>query len=134
MPLIKFTSDKQFNYDACDNSRNNMTKEDMMKQNILTYGTLLGIFDVYYDFFYYDFGIYQHVEGSFQGKQPIIIVGWGEENGVKYWIVRGNRGTILGESGDHDPELYDTDQLGYFRILRGVNHCNIEERCTVLDV
>ncbi|CAL6001649.1 Cathepsin_B [Hexamita inflata] len=134
IPLVKITLDKQINFDACDNSRNNMTKEDMMKQHIFTYGSLLGIFDVYNDFLYYSFGIYQHVKGSFIGKQPIIIVGYGEESGVKYWIVRGDRGVIWGESGDHDPEKYDTDEVGYFRILRGTNHCNIEERCTVFDL
>jgi C1A family cysteine protease len=43
----------------------------------------------------------------------ILLVGYGEENGTKYWIGMNTWGTQWGENG-------------YFKILRGENACNIE--------
>lgn len=45
------------------------------------------------------------------------MVGWGEENGVKFWIARNAWGSYWGEEG-------------FIRIIRGVNHLRIEEDCT----
>jgi cathepsin B len=44
----------------------------------------------------------------------VVIVGWGETSGKKYWIVRNTWGTSWGDRG-------------YFLIARGVNMCAIEE-------
>ena len=46
-------------------------------------------------------------------EHSILLVGWGEENGIKYWIGLNTWGTKFGEGG-------------FFRILRGENECNIE--------
>lgn len=43
----------------------------------------------------------------------ILLVGYGEENGTKYWIGMNTWGNQWGENG-------------FFRILRGENDCNIE--------
>ncbi|XP_019881743.2 tubulointerstitial nephritis antigen-like [Aethina tumida] len=75
---------------------------------------------VYHDFFSYKSGIYQHTDLDLTeptGYHSVKIVGWGEEytsTGLKkYWKVANSWGTKWGENG-------------YFRILKGVNECDIE--------
>lgn len=51
---------------------------------------------------------------TFKGNHAIRIIGWGETNGVKYWLCANSWGTTYGEKG-------------YFRIIRGTNNCGIEE-------
>lgn len=43
-------------------------------------------FNVYSDFYSYSSGIYTHVSGSFVGGHAVKIIGWGNLNGVNYWI------------------------------------------------
>ena len=46
-------------------------------------------------------------------NHAVVIVGWGNLNGLDYWIVRNSWGTGWGKRG-------------YFLIQRGVNKCGIE--------
>jgi cathepsin B len=60
-------------------------------------------------------GVYEYDKKSgVIGGHAIVIMGWGEEGGKKYWIVRNSWGKDWGDKGN-------------FKILRGVNHCEIEE-------
>ncbi|KAK1805481.1 hypothetical protein P4O66_019780, partial [Electrophorus voltai] len=76
-------------------------------------GPVEAAFSVYEDFLLYKTGVYQHVTGGFLGGHAIKILGWGEENGTPYWLAANSWNTDWGDNG-------------YFKILRGKNHCGIE--------
>ncbi|KAH0622895.1 hypothetical protein JD844_025731 [Phrynosoma platyrhinos] len=76
-------------------------------------GPVEGAFVVYSDFLMYKSGVYQHVSGEAVGGHAIRILGWGVDNGTPYWLAANSWNTDWGENG-------------FFRILRGEDHCGIE--------
>ncbi|XP_076844214.1 cathepsin Bb isoform X2 [Brachyhypopomus gauderio] len=76
-------------------------------------GPVEAAFSVYEDFLLYKTGVYQHVTGALLGGHAIKILGWGEENSTPYWLAANSWNTDWGDQG-------------YFKILRGKNHCGIE--------
>ncbi|CAL6085783.1 Cathepsin_B [Hexamita inflata] len=111
---------------GCDNGANmqlvkSLSFEDVCSgeesiMNALTQGTIQSQIDVYSDFMYYVDGVYKHVFGDVVGQLMVSIVGYGEENNTKFWVVRNAWGSAWGEQG-------------YFRIVRGTNECQIERQC-----
>ena len=87
-------------------------EENIMKE-IYTEGPVATLMIDFTDFSSYKTGIYQHVTGEACGIHCIKIIGWGVENGIKYWIMQNSWGENWGEKG-------------YFRMLRGTNECGIE--------
>lgn len=64
----------------------------------------------------YTGGIYEDLTGDQKITHDVSVVGFGEENGVKYWVVRNSWGANWGESG-------------FFRVVRGKNNIAIEKNC-----
>ncbi|KAL0244511.1 hypothetical protein GEMRC1_008595 [Eukaryota sp. GEM-RC1] len=93
------------------------SSEAAIMSEIQQYGSVEVGFSVYSDFMSYRSGIYHHQTGYLQGGHAVKMIGWGVENGQKYWLVANSWGTGWGESG-------------HFRIRRGVNECNIESMVT----
>merc|ERR1719382_1813653 len=91
--------------------------EARIQRMIMTGGPVETAFTVYSDFENYAGGIYHHVSGSMAGGHAVKMVGWGVENGVKYWKVANSWNPYWGEKG-------------YFRIRRGNNEGGIEDGIT----
>lgn len=94
-------------------------KEEQIQLEILYNGPVLSAFLVYDDFYSFNpkKSIYIHNSNDYtipSGGHAVEIVGWGEENGIKYWWIKNTWGEEYGING-------------YFRILRGVNMCHIEQ-------
>lgn len=49
-----------------------------------------------------------------RGDQDVLLLGYGSDKNVTYWIVGNSWGTDWGEDG-------------YMRLLRNVNHCGIAD-------
>lgn len=98
-------------YGACNEA-------DMLKELVANGPITIG-YNVEGDFTAYQSGIYQRTEVQDQVNEwvpvnhAVLVVGYGEENGVKYWSVQNSWGKNWGEDG-------------YFRIIRGVNELNFE--------
>jgi C1A family cysteine protease len=105
---------KSFNNKVVDGSEYTLRKE------IFKFGPVTTGMMCYNDFMEWDGkGIYKYDGKSEKvGGHAVVIVGWGEEGNKKFWWVRNSWGSDWG---------YD----GYFKIIRGENHCEIEENCFV---
>lgn len=64
----------------------------------------------------YTGGIFEDKTGAKDVNHEISVVGFGEEDGTKYWIIRNSWGQAWGEEG-------------FFRIVRGVNNLGVESDC-----
>merc|ERR1712107_658480 len=70
--------------------------EQQIQQMIMTGGPVETAFTVYSDFENYAGGVYHHVTGEAAGGHAVKMVGWGVDNGKKYWKVA-TPGTHTGE-------------------------------------
>lgn len=86
---------------------------NQIKSEIAKEGPVEGAFTVYEDFFNYQKGVYHHVSGGVAGGHAIKILGWGIENGEKYWLCANSWGEGWG-------------LLGFFKIREG--ECGIEDQ------
>jgi cathepsin C len=79
------------------------------------------------DFMYYGEGIYSSgpsatgTDGWERVDHAVLLVGWGEEKGVPYWVVQNSWDGSWGERG-------------YMRIKRGENDSGIESIPEAADV
>lgn len=91
-----------------------LSSEAEMMSDIYLNGPIQATFLMENDLYGYESGIYQcSTDGGDLGGHATIAVGWGEENGIKYWIVQNSWGADWGEGG-------------HVKIRRGINTCGIE--------
>lgn len=111
---------------------------EKIQAEIMIHGPVVATFNVFADFYTYRSGtedahticlshvttiicllpgVYQQQRGEILGQHAVKLLGWGEENGIPYWLVANSWNPHWGE-------------LGFFRILRGSNHCGIESSIT----
>ncbi|XP_029711334.1 cathepsin B-like [Aedes albopictus] len=88
--------------------------EQKIMEEIYLNGPVQAAFMTYQDFHAYKSGVYRHVWGHMAGGHAVKLMGWGVENGMKYWLVANSWGEDWGDNG-------------FFKIVRGENHCGIEK-------
>jgi len=97
---------------------------DMMKE-VFENGPLVVSFEPKNDLMYYNGGIYKSVQDAHteweRVDHAVLLVGYGEENGQKYWILQNSWGPDWGEGG-------------FFRMARGINDSGIESIAVAADV
>jgi cathepsin B len=91
--------------------------EEKIQRMIMEGGPVETAFTVYSDFEDYAGGIYQRTTGKAAGGHAVKIVGWGVEDGTKYWKIANSWNGFWGENG-------------FFRIVRGTNECGVEDQVT----
>ena len=89
---------------------------DNMMEEVYKNGPYVTNFQVYRDFKSYSSGVYQQITGELLGGHAVMLIGYGTEDSVPYWIVQNSWGDDWGEGG-------------MFRIIRGTNECGIECNC-----
>ncbi|EFX61852.1 hypothetical protein DAPPUDRAFT_68588, partial [Daphnia pulex] len=96
-----------------------------MQSVLQDYGPISVAIAVTDSFFSYASGVYTDVECDDPNayvNHAVVVVGWGTDNGIDYWIVRNSWGTKWGSAG-------------YILMERGVNKCKIEKYpATILSV
>lgn len=86
-------------FKAVKGSSRPFTCPTQIQKEIMANGPIQTGFIVYEDFTHYKNGIYEHVHGEKMGGHAVNIVGWGEEDGKKYWIAGNSWGPNWGENG-----------------------------------
>jgi len=98
--------------------------EEAMMQEIYQRGPIACGVAVTDAFLNYKGGILQNqVTHVTDIDHDISVIGWGVENGIKYWTIRNSWGSAFGEDG-------------FIRVERGVNEVQVETDCawgTVVD-
>merc|ERR1719156_71975 len=109
----------------------NSTEKAIMEE-LVHKGPLVLSFEPADDFMFYSDGIYQSAGPArkpFDAAHPewervdhaVLLVGYGEEDGKKYWKLQNSWGEDWGEDG-------------YFRMIRGVDESMIESIAVAADV
>ncbi|XP_059168822.1 cathepsin B-like [Physella acuta] len=107
---VPYAKDKHFGVKTFS-----ISGEENIMQELVENGPVEAAFSVYSDFLNYKSGVYQHASGTELGGHAVKIIGYGVENGTKYWLV----------ANSWNPDWGDK---GFFKILRGRDECGIESQ------
>ena len=91
--------------------------EQHMMQEVFQRGPIVCNIAVSEELKNYTSGILSDQSKTADISHSVSVVGYGIENGIKYWLVRNSWGSYWGEEG-------------YFRIERGINNLSIESDCS----
>jgi cathepsin B len=95
--------------------------EKTMMAEISTKGPIEVALSVYEDFLTYKSGVYWHKTGNMLGGHAVKCIGYGTEDGTKYWIITNSWNESWGDNG-------------FIKIRRGTNECGIESQGVAGDV
>ena len=108
-PAKYYSAFHTYSIDGTDT--NNICRE------IYKWGPVSSAMEIYENFYTFDpkREIYKwDGKGKRISGHAVVIDGWGEENGISFWWIRNSWGKEWGIDG-------------YFKMIKGTNHCKIEE-------
>lgn len=89
-----------------------------IQKEIIDNGPIEASYNVYDDFIHYKSGVYvKSKNATLLGDHASKLIGWGEENGVPYWLLLNSWSSDWGMNGT-------------FKIRRGTNECGIDYSMT----
>ncbi|KPJ10710.1 Cathepsin B [Papilio machaon] len=91
-----------------------------IKTELFENGPVEMSFDVYEDFLQYQNGIYEHKFGRLKGGHSVRVIGYGEENGVKYWLAANSWGDLWGEDGFFRIKRFQEEVYFEDEVLTGI--------------
>ena len=62
-------------------------KSELMS-DIYENGSVVVVINLFGNFYNYRNGFYRHVSDRYIGKNAVVLVGWGVENGLMFWTLR----------------------------------------------
>ncbi|EYC18380.1 hypothetical protein Y032_0028g1832 [Ancylostoma ceylanicum] len=71
--------------------------EKAIQRDLMKYGPSVATYKVFQDFRLYKRGIYEHKFGEQTGAHAVKLIGWGVENGTKYWHIANSWSPDWGE-------------------------------------
>ena len=92
-------TEKFIKYKAIPDSSDSFVSTDSIKNEIMQNGPLQAGMILYESFKNYQSGIYTSQSGQMIGWHALTLVGWGEEDGVQYFIGLNSWGKNWGENG-----------------------------------
>lgn len=86
---------------------------EQLKRELVMHGPIVSEIEVHDDFLTYKEGIYtpDYARYVYAGKHVVKVIGWGEEKGVKYWLIENSWGADWGENGFGKILLVGKDDL-----------------------
>ncbi|XP_049876781.1 procathepsin L-like [Pectinophora gossypiella] len=98
--VVKITGQKPYN----------LTDEEALRQILVSDGPIaIGVDAI--DFFQYEEDILERCKGNII-NHGVLLVGYGTEDDIPFWIIKNSWGAIWGENG-------------YIRVKRGMNACGL---------
>ena len=101
-------------YKCLPDSTRVFNTEDTIKRELMTNGPMYVRFGVPMDFMDYLSGLYYQTSTVIEGGHAIKLLGWGIEDGIKYWIIANSWGDDWGENGRFRPIVAEVSDLVEF--------------------
>jgi len=94
-------------------------EEGMLRALVLGVGAHMVSIEIHLSFFQYRSGVLSESTGFLMGSHAVTNLGFGVEDGQKYWLVQNSWGTNWGQGG-------------FAKVVRGVGFMGIEDRGTII--